>query len=282
MTLRDAFVLLVLGFIEHHCIICAQDAPTSAPTDAVVAADYGGAAARKMVALTTMPPRPRAFNCEDPLSGKGGYEPYCPLGYFRCCANCKGAVCFSEKGLSLSWRGVRECKRCAPGDYCTGCDTSARCGESKIRGREGPRISPAGSSRFQDCIICPTGYEADLDRKRCVKKWKHLCNAKYVGRCVRDCKVEDPKRKKNQNFCEMMKCQLYCAMRWSAACAGAFKQECDYRKAGPTEYDLFDPSEEWLTDCNVDCNGALSAHHLHFLVLLCCMMLALASALHSK
>lgn len=194
--------------------------------------------------------------CKDPITGKEGYEPFCPPGYFRCCATCKGAVCYSEEGLHRSWRGIKECIRCAPGDFCAGCDTYERCRLSEVKGREGPKIAPAGSTRGQDCEICPTGYEADLKRERCVKKWSDECNTKYVARCTRNCYAEDPKRMKNLNFCERMKCEMFCANLWSSSCAARFKLECEYRKNGPNDYDLYSPDEEWLMDCDVDCNGA--------------------------
>jgi len=220
-----------------------------------------------------MPPRPNTMpECPDPVSGKGGYEPVCPLGYFRCCATCPGATCFSEKGLHLSWRGVRECVKCAPGDYCSGCDTYDRCRASEIPSRLGPKISPRGSTRPQACETCPAGYEADLERQRCVKKWTDVCNAKYVGRCVRNCRSTDPTRLKDLNFCERMKCELFCAKRWSDACAKAFNFECEYRKQGPSEYDLFSADEEWLTECDVDCSGTLSTNRLPPLLLLLWLM----------
>jgi len=263
----EALVILLIAF--NHRAACA---------DSAVQID---AAARSMAAVPTMPPRPNTLpSCENPLNGKGGYEPVCPSGYFRCCATCKGAPCFSEKGLYLSWRGIRECIKCSPGDYCKGCDTFQRCRPSDVVGRTGPRISPTGATRPQDCEICPTGYEADLHRAVCVKKWTHVCNAKYVKRCVRNCWAEEPKRMKNLNPCEKMKCQIYCAKQWDGACAAAFKTECLYRKTGPGIYDLYSADEEWLTDCSVDCDGAFSSHRLSTLALLCWAAVAIAGALH--
>lgn len=230
------------------------------------------------IVTSTMPPRPNTLpDCEDPVSEKSGYEPICPAGYFRCCATCKGATCFSEKGLHLSWRGIRECAKCAPGDYCTGCDTYKRCRPSEIVGRIGPKISPGGATRRQDCETCPAGYEADILRAKCVKKWTDVCNAKYVARCTRNCRSMDVTRMKNLNFCEKMQCQLYCAKRWSDACAKAFSFECNYRKQGPSEYDLYSAAEEWLMDCAVDCNGALSTNRLPLLLLLTWIVLAIAA-----
>jgi len=248
---HDAIVLLLVVVLQRAS--CAED--------------EAAAAAREMVAVVpTMPPRPNTLpSCPDPVTEKPGYEPVCPVGYFRCCATCSGATCYSEKGLQMSWRGIRECIRCYPGDYCAGCDTYQRCRPSEVPGRIGPKISPIGSVRAQDCEICPAGFEADLDRQRCVKRWKDVCNEKYVGRCYRNCRAEDPRRMKNLNFCEKMKCQLYCAQQWSSACTKAFAHECEYRKLGPSEYDLFSESEEWLTDCDVDCNAALGRHSLALL-----------------
>jgi len=261
MRLNDATVLLFVSLID---IICA---------------DGDAADARMLAAQPTLPPRPNTLpKCKDPVTGKDGYEPVCPLGYFKCCATCKGAVCFSEKGLDLSWRGVRECIRCAPGDFCNGCDTYSRCPQSKIPGRKGAKISPPGSVRPQECEVCPSSYEADIKRTRCVKKWRDVCNEQFVGRCIRNCKAEEPKRMKNLNFCEQMKCQLYCAKRWSDGCAKAYSKECEYRMDGPSAYDITE-GEQWLTGCNVDCNGGRSSRHVHMVVLLCCVVLALARML---
>lgn len=62
---------------------------------------------------------------------------------------------------------------------------------------------------------------------------------------------------------------------WSQACVDAFKVECQYRKDGPYAYDIFSAEEEWLNKCDIDCNGALSAHVLHIVVLL-----SMAMSLH--
>lgn len=86
---------------------------------------------------------------------------------------------------------------------------------------------------------------------------------------------------KDLTFCERMKCHIYCAKLWSNECVVAFGHECKYRKEGPSEYDLFSEGEEWLTECNVDCNGALSGQRLHIVVLLCCAALAMAMSLLS-
>lgn len=249
MRSHDAAVLIIISLIQPHKVACqnvsARDLQTAAPT---------------------MPPRPNTLpECTDPVTEKGGYEPVCPKGYFRCCATCKGATCFSEKDLFMSWRGVRECVRCPPGYYCKGCDIYEKCRESEIPGRIGPKITPMGSERGQDCEICPAGQEADLELSRCVKRWTDVCNKKFVGRCVRNCRAEDPSRMKNLNFCEKMKCQLFCAMQWSTECAKAFAWECDFRKSGPSPYDLFSEQEEWLTDCNVDCSGAYQLRSLALL-----------------
>jgi hypothetical protein len=217
----------------------------------------------------TMPPRPNTqVVCNDPVSDAVGYEAVCPVGYFRCCSTCKGATCFSEKGLHMSWRGMRECIRCSTGDYCNGCDTYERCRVSEVPGRLGPKISPAGSTRPQDCEICPAGFEADLKRQRCVRRWTDVCNMKFVGRCVRNCRAEDAKRMKNLNACEQMKCEIYCAKRWSDKCATAFGRECLYRKDGPSAFDLFASDEDWLTSCDVDCNSAVALHQQSLIVLL--------------
>lgn len=211
-----------------------------------------------------MPPRPNTLpTCENPLTGKNDYEPVCPPGYFKCCATCKGAMCFSREGLHLSWRGVKECIRCYPGDYCSGCDVYEKCSPSDVPGRQGPKISAEGSSRRQDCEICPAGLEADLSRKRCVRPWTDVCNEKFVNRCVRNCYAEDPKRIKKLTFCESMKCQMFCAKRWSDECAKAFGKECKFLKEGPSAYDTSSSPDDWLhLGCDVNCDGAFASSRL--------------------
>lgn len=240
--------------------------------DLFVPEEFNAAQQERSLAVSstvTLPPRPNTLpDCEDPVSGKAGYEPVCPPGYFKCCATCKGARCFSNKGLHLSWRGIRECIRCAPGDFCLGCDTFTRCRLSEIPGREGPKITPPGSTRPQDCETCPSGFQADLERKTCIKKFKHVCNEQFVRRCTRNCKSADILKGKDMDYCERMQCQMYCAKQWSTECAEALSAECIYRKAGPSEFDILVEGEEWLTDCDIDCNSALSVLRLSPLALL--------------
>jgi len=206
-------------------------------------------------ALPTLEPRPTIPEvCNDPVTKKAGYEPYCPPGYFRCCATCPGAKCYSTKGLVNSWRGVPECILCKPGDFCSGCDTYRRCKLSSISGREGYRISAPGSTRPQDCQICAGGYEADLPREKCMRKWKDQCSENYVGRCVRNCRSMDPLRGKDLTHCERWKCYVYCAKRWSEDCLGAYQRECQYLKDGPGPYDTR-AGTDWLDTCDVDCSG---------------------------
>lgn len=64
------------------------------------------------------------------------------------------------------------------------------------------------------------------------------------------------------DLCEKTKCHLRCAKLWSDKCVQAFSEECRYRKAGPSEYDLYTEGEEWLLDCNVDCNGPAEVDRL--------------------
>jgi len=68
---------------------------------------------------------------------------------------------------------------------------------------------------------------------------------------------------KNLNFCEKTKCHLECAKMWSDECVKAFSHECIYRKKGPSEYDLYSEEEEWLMDCDVDCNGPATVDQLN-------------------
>jgi len=72
-----------------------------------------------------------------------------------------------------------------------------------------------------------------------------------------------------------MQCQLYCAKRWSDDCVKAFQPECQYRKDGPTEYDLYPEDEEWLMDCNVDCSGVMRQSSLafHWFIVSSCLLM---------
>mmetsp|Transcript_40596 Transcript_40596/g.71428 ORF Transcript_40596/g.71428 Transcript_40596/m.71428 type:complete len:261 (-) Transcript_40596:61-843(-) len=208
-----------------------------------------------------MPPRPtiQRLECQDPAyPDKSGYSPVCAPGYFRCCATCKGATCWSEEGLEISWRGIRECVKCKAGDYCDGCDNFQRCPKSDRSGSPGPKISPPGSIRPQDCEICATGLEADIERRRCVQKYSDVCESRFVGRCMRQCEAEDPSRGKQLTPCEKMKCQMYCAKDWSPDCLSAMEKQCRYLVGGPGEYDLFAEEEEWLYGCDVDCSSAVT------------------------
>jgi hypothetical protein len=73
-----------------------------------------------------------------------------------------------------------------------------------------------------------------------------------------------------------MKCEVFCAKRWSNACAAAFSEECRYRSGGGSEFDALS-EEEWLTDCNVDCNGT---QQFHSVALICWLVVAVVSTLH--
>lgn len=262
---RRSFLLFLLGLI--HDAAC-DDWTSNSSWDQQLLWDRQ---LQTIATSVTLEPRPNnPPTCPDPVTEQedSGYEPKCPPGYFRCCATCKGAVCYSETDLVRSWRGIKECKLCAAGDYCEGCDTYEMCRESDVPGREGYKTSPPGSKRPQDCQICPTGQEAHLDRLRCMNKWTDACNEKWVKRCVRNCRAEDPIRGKNMTFCERMKCELFCAKRWSSDCVSAFKTECEFLKAGPNPVDTYPDYQEWLNNgCDVDCSGALQ-HHLGLIALL--------------
>merc|ERR1719265_1301848 len=86
--------------------------------------------------LDTVPqmaaPRPSSDDtcpCWDPLRDDENicYEPVCPEGYFRCCSTCTSSPCYGTAYMELSWRGLVECIKCYPGDYCGGCDTFQEC-----------------------------------------------------------------------------------------------------------------------------------------------------------
>ena len=69
-----------------------------------------------------------------------------------------------------------ECIQCKPGDYCPGCDRFEECpretalafGGAAGGGGLSPRISASGSILARECQRCPDGFEADIDRARCV------------------------------------------------------------------------------------------------------------------
>lgn len=159
--------------------------------------------------------------------------------------------------MHLSWRGVRECIPCQPGDFCDGCDTFASCPPNTNGGREGARISPVGATRIADCESCPQGTEASLDRTTCTDKYSDKCSEKFVQRCVRFCEAEDLSRK-TLTQCETLKCTMYCAKRWSDECAQALGQYCRSLTEVDDSLQLGDvgPSTVTMLDCDVDCDGA--------------------------
>jgi len=78
---------------------------------------------------TSFPSRSQLDNsckCRHPIRKDACYEPVCPEGYFKCCATCELSTCASQ-GALYSYRGVRECVQCLPGDFCDGCDSFQSC-----------------------------------------------------------------------------------------------------------------------------------------------------------
>jgi len=209
------------------------------------------------------PSLPDDCDCQDPEGGDSCYEPVCPPGYFKCCASCKAAPCYSTQMTLLSWRGLPECIPCQNGDYCRGCDTFNKCPPSDQNDREGPRISQLMSTAVSDCESCPAGQEADLDLKKCMNIWTSECNVDYMGRCTRSCRATD--RLPANDFgkilspCERMKCIMYCANSFSGSCARAFGERCVYLTTMQfaSAVEQYSDSEEWLTGCPVDCSGSV-------------------------
>jgi len=207
-----------------------------------------------------LPARPSDTNrcqCQDPVTGNGCYEPVCPPGYFRCCASCGTSTCFGTQPMQLSWRGIRECIPCEPGDFCSGCDTFRKCPPNTVPGRQGPRISRAKATRMVDCEGCPVGQEASLSRDICVDKYTHVCNEDVVQRCIRNCEAEDAERGKLLTRCELMKCTMYCAKSWSEECARTMGSHCRSLTGSPDAISILDGNVEPLVGCNVDCNGVI-------------------------
>lgn len=210
--------------------------------------------------------RPQNVNpcsCEDPIGGPGTcYEPVCPPGYFKCCATCKISHCASTGGLQYSWRGLPECILCGPGDYCEGCDVFKKCPPNIQPGREGPRASKPGSSRLADCESCGEGQMVSLWSDTCIDKYDTVCNMVFVQRCQQECTAEDPRRRKDLNDCERMKCSMYCAKRWSDACAASIGKHCrEVTMASPGNPDA-------LYNCSVNCNFSSRTQEVGLLTLL--------------
>eukprot|EP00928_Gymnodinium_smaydae_P006473 TRINITY_DN1229_c0_g1_i2.p1 TRINITY_DN1229_c0_g1~~TRINITY_DN1229_c0_g1_i2.p1 ORF type:complete len:272 (+),score=40.17 TRINITY_DN1229_c0_g1_i2:29-844(+) len=216
-------------------------------------------------AVGTIGPRPSAESqtpCDDPATGKAGYEPVCPPGYYKCCATCLQATCYGTQPMQISWRGIPECIPCGTGDYCEGCDTFRGCPASVRKDREGDRVSRAMSTRLADCETCPPGMEAAPDQSECVPNYAKngKCDKEFVKRCMRNCESPDPKRRKQLTDCEQMKCQMYCAKLWSDDCAVALSAHCRYKTKPLTRLSQkeFEESEGIvkIEGCDVDCSGA--------------------------
>lgn len=216
--------------------------------------------------------------CEDPMGREGSdicYEPACPPGYYRCCASCSNAPCYGAmEDIEYSWRGVRECIVCKPGDYCPGCDQFITCPESKKISREGPTTSVAGTILETNCETCAVGMEANLDRTGCTQRYSHECNIKFVQRCIRGCQPENLTRTE-LTPCERMKCTMYCAKSWSEECAEALAYRCrilseigGLAPAAPGAFSAIQDGETYLLNCDVDCNHGSLAHGRPALALL--------------
>jgi len=214
----------------------------------------------------------------DPLDPDRCYEPVCPPGYYRCCATCQVAQCYSTAHMNLSWRGIEECILCNPGDYCDGDDTFKTCPPSVTPGREGLRISQAGATELSECEACTIGQEAGLIPNACWDEYSSECNKDQLLRCMRFCESPDPKRRKDLNKCEMMKCQMYCAKKQSDACGIRVGLRCTYlTEIGPnSQYQ--DDADQYLIGCDVDCSGASSLRSGTALLSMVTIVMALLSS----
>jgi hypothetical protein len=82
-----------------------------------------------------------------------------------------------------------------------------------------------------------------------------------VQRCIRNCKAAEPWRGKNLTACERMKCTVYCARQWSAACGDVVGKFCSFTVTPFTNQNDGLVAEEGagiLVGCDVDCNAAAS------------------------
>jgi hypothetical protein len=205
--------------------------------------------------------------CEDKAIMEGLFEPVCPPGYFRCCATCKDSACYGSEKLMLSWRGIPECLLCEPGDFCDGCDNFKLCPANDLPGREGPRVSRAGSSQIVECESCPMGYEASYSRDACAPKYTDVCYEKTMQRCLRGCRSSTPSNGKMLDACEFMQCSMYCAKAHSEACAEKYGEHCRYMTQDTGTDGLgavMDTAR--IANCPVDCSGAPSSHQAGALV----------------
>lgn len=206
-------------------------------------------------------------SCPDPILGdKVCYEPVCPSGYYKCCSSCSESLCSDVQHMEYSWRGIRECILCPPGDFCDGCDTLKTCPASERVGREGPRVTPPGATRVADCETCGVGMEASFYRDVCVDKFKDECleetDEDYMERCMRHCTSPDIARRKELNSCERMQCQIYCAKQFDTdfggRCLEFIRPQCLFLTGSPDAGNalVVGAGLEMLEDCDVDCNEA--------------------------
>jgi len=220
--------------------------------------------------------------CEDPLGRAGSgvcYEPACPPGYYRCCASCPNAPCYgSFKDIEFSWRGVKECILCRPGDFCPGCDQFQECPISNKVNREGPTTSRAGTVLQTNCETCAVGMEANLDRTGCTQRYSDVCSVKFVQRCIRGCEPENMTRSE-MTPCERMKCTMYCAKAWSDECAAALAYRCQilseiggFADPTPGAFSAIADGETYLLNCDVDCDHAVHRHGVPLASWLLCVV----------
>lgn len=209
---------------------------------------------------TSFPSRSQLDNsckCRHPIRKGACYEPVCPEGYFKCCATCELSTCASQ-GALYSYRGVRECVQCLPGDFCDGCDSFQSCPTVTREGKEVAKISQRGSKMEEDCLTCSVGEEPDLQRSACITVYSHVCSKSFLERCTQGCDGADS-IPPTMTPCEQMKCIMYCARLWSDECADALRRRCEFlrdftpnNRSGAAVAAL----ENWLDGCDVDCSGA--------------------------
>lgn len=119
----------------------------------------------------------------------------------------------------MSFRGIRECLACKPGDYCTGCDGFTSCPAYPGAGQDKKptiQISRPRAYRRADCQRCEMACDADLDRSRCVPKFRDKCDVDLLERCIESC---DP----TSTQCEYWQCRLFCANDQAGSNPGCLK-----------------------------------------------------------
>jgi len=190
-------------------------------------------------------PDPRRKD-EAPLKDADGYlmcyQRQCEKGFFRCCSDCQVASCANRVPMYISARGVPECIRCYPGEWCD-CDVFNQC----PMGAQGRMVSNPGGKRVMDCSSCVVGEEPDIFMRSCIPKYSDVCIVGQLKYCYAGCKIKTLPNEDaffTTEYCDVWKCLMHCAAKQGPQCLKPFQEGCVRE------------TDQIATGCDADCSAA--------------------------